>query len=77
MSLHQTTRDALPIRLGDRKYNIDLSRLARATIDPIRQGFDTQGTPGEQTLNQAGVWKRTRSDWGFGGLCGRRYSPTP
>jgi len=66
MALHQTVRDALPIRLGDRKYNIDLARFARATIDPIRQGFDTQGTPGEQTLNQAGVWKRTRTDWEFG-----------
>ena len=66
MSLHQTVRDALPIRLGDRKYNIDLARFARATIDPIREGFDTQGTPGEQTLNQAGVWKRTRTDWELG-----------
>ena len=66
MSLHQTVRDALPIRLGNRKYNIDLARFARATVDPIRQGFDTQGTPGEQTLNQAGVWKRTRTDWEFG-----------
>ena len=53
MSLHQSVRDALPIRLGNRKYNIDLSQFARATVDPIRQGFDTQGTPGEQTLNQA------------------------
>jgi hypothetical protein len=66
MPLHQTVRDALPIRLGDRKYNIDLAQFARATIDPIREGFDTQGTPGEQTLNQAGVWKRTRTDWEFG-----------
>ena len=66
MPLHQTVRDALPIRLGDRRYNIDLTRLARSTIDPIRQGLDTQGTPGEQTLNQAGVWKRTRSDWELG-----------
>lgn len=66
MSLHQTVRDALPIRLGERRYNIDLTRFARATIDPIRQGLDTQGTPGEQTLNQAGVWKRTRSDWELG-----------
>ena len=66
MLLHQTVRDALPIRLGDRRYNIDLTRLARSTIDPIRQGLDTQGTPGEQSLNQAGVWKRTRSDWGLG-----------
>ena len=64
--LHQTVRDALPIRLGDRRYNIDLTRLARSTIDPIRQGLDTQGTPGEQTLNQAGVWKRTRTDWELG-----------
>ena len=42
MPLHQTVRDALPIRLGNRKYNIDLSRFARATVDPIRQGFDTR-----------------------------------
>ena len=66
MALHQTVRDALPIRLGDRKYNIDLAQFARATVDPIREGFDTQGTPGEQSLNQAGVWKRTRTDWEFG-----------
>jgi len=66
MALHQTVRDALPIRLGDRKYNIDLTQFARATVDPIREGFDTQGTPGEQTLNQAGVWKRTRTDWELG-----------
>ena len=60
MTLHQSVRDALPIRLGNRRYNIDVSRLARATVDPIRQGLDTQGTPGEQSLNQAGVWKRSR-----------------
>ena len=56
--LHKSVRDALPVRLGDRKYNIDVTRLVRSTIDPIRQGFDTQGQPGEQSLNQAGVWKR-------------------
>ena len=66
MPLHNSVRDALPIRLGDRKYNIDITRLARATIDPIRQGFDTQGQPGEQSLNQAGVWKRSRNDWELG-----------
>lgn len=75
MSLHQTIRDALPIRLGNRKYNIDLARLARATVDPIRQGFDTQGNPGEQSLNQAGVWKRSRDDWELG--AGQREADTP
>jgi hypothetical protein len=75
MALHQTVRDALPVRLGDRKYNIDVTRLARATIDPIRQGFDTQGTPGEQSLNQAGVWKRSRDDWELG--AGQREADTP
>ena len=64
--LHQSVRDSLPVRLGDRRYNIDPQRLQRATVDPIRQGFDTQGTPGEQSLNQAGVWKRTRTDWSLG-----------
>ena len=75
MPLHQTVRDALPVRLGDRKYNIDLTRLVRATVDPIRQGFDTQGTPGEQSLNQAGVWKRSRDDWELG--AGQREADTP
>ena len=36
-----------------------LAKMGRSTVDPIRQGFDTQGSPGEQSLNQAGVWKRT------------------
>ena len=75
MPLHNSVRDALPIRLGDRKYNIDITRLARATIDPIRQGFDTQGQPGEQSLNQAGVWKRSRNDWELG--AGQREADSP
>ena len=68
-------RDALPIKLGERNYNIDLGKLSRATIDPIRQGFDTQGSPGEQSLNQAGVWKRTRTDWQLG--AGQKDGDTP
>jgi len=70
-----TTRDSLPVRLGVHKYNIDVSRLTRATIDPIRQGFDTQGQPGEQSLNQAGVWKRSRNDWELG--AGQREADSP
>tara|TARA_Y100001949_G_scaffold24327_1_gene17640 strand:+ start:1279 stop:3177 length:1899 start_codon:yes stop_codon:yes gene_type:complete len=70
-----TVRDALPVRLGTHKYNIDVSRLTRATIDPIRQGFDTQGQPGEQSLNQAGVWKRSRNDWELG--AGQREADSP
>ena len=74
MSLHQTIRDSLPVRLGNRKYNIAVGRLARSTVDPIRQGFDTQGQPGEQSLNQAGVWKRSRDDWNLG--AGQREADT-
>ena len=70
-----TIRDALPVRLGTHKYNIDVSRLTRTTIDPIRQGFDTQGQPGEQSLNQAGVWKRSRNDWELG--AGQREADSP
>ena len=68
-------RDALPIKLGERNYNIDLPLMGRASIDPIRQGFDTQGSPGEQSLNQAGVWKRTRNDWQLG--AGQKDGDTP
>jgi len=67
-------RDSLPVTIGARKYNVDLAGLARSTIDPIRQGFDTQGTPGEQSLNQAGVWKRSRNNWDLG--AGQREADT-
>ena len=67
-------RDSLPVLIGARRYNVDLAGLARATIDPIRQGFDTQGTPGEQSLNQAGVWKRSRNNWDLG--AGQREADT-
>ena len=67
-------RDSLPVTIGARKYNVDLAGLARSTIDPIRQGFDTQGTPGEQSLNQAGVWKRSRTSWDLG--AGQREADT-
>ena len=75
MALHNSIRDALPIKLSDRKFNIDVSRMARSSVDPIRQGFDTQGQPGEQSLNQAGVWKRSRNDWELG--AGQRDADTP
>ena len=74
-NIQNSVRDSLPIKLGERNYNIDLGRLSRATVDPIRQGFDTQGSPGEQSLNQAGVWKRTRNDWQLG--AGQRDGDTP
>ena len=72
---YDTVRDALPVRLGNHKYNIDVTRLTRATIDPIRQGLDTGGQPGEQSLNQAGVWKRSRNDWQLG--AGQLNADTP
>ena len=74
-SVQNSVRDSLPIKLGERTYNVDLPRMGRSTIDPIRQGFDTQGSPGEQSLNQAGVWKRTRNDWQLG--AGQQDGDTP
>ena len=73
--IQYSVRDSLPIKLGERNYNIDLAKMGRSTIDPIRQGFDTQGSPGEQSLNQAGVWKRTRTDWQLGS--GQKDGDTP
>ena len=73
--IQDSVRDSLPIKLGERNYNIDLAKMGRSTIDPIRQGFDTQGSPGEQSLNQAGVWKRTRNDWQLG--AGQKDGDTP
>ena len=74
-NIQDSVRDSLPIKLGERNYNIDLAKMGRSTIDPIRQGFDTQGSPGEQSLNQAGVWKRTRNDWQLG--AGQKDGDTP
>lgn len=61
----------LPIGLGAKSYLIDLTQYERQTIRPIRPPQDNSTEPGEQSLNQEGLWRRSQSTWHLG--AGQEY----
>jgi hypothetical protein len=61
----------LPVALGGRPYLIDLTKYKRTTLQVRRVSTDESVEPGEQSLNAAGVWKRSQSDWFLG--AGQEY----
>lgn len=58
----------LPVSLGARSYLLDLTKYQRRTIPPIRAPQDQSDEPGEQSLNQEGLWRRSQQSfhWGTG-----------
>jgi hypothetical protein len=61
------TRDGLPIELNGVKYEIDLTRYRRQTIEATRAQQDQSSESSEQTLNNQYLWKRSGEDFGLGG----------
>jgi len=55
-----------PVTIGARNYVAELSATQWQPIAAIRQAQDNSGEPGEQSLNQYGIWKRTRRDFILG-----------
>lgn len=55
-----------PVAIAGRAYNIDVALYERETIDSRRQGFDTEGEPGEQSLSVDGVWRKSCTHWELG-----------
>lgn len=51
------------VAIGGHPYLIDIQQYERSTVDVLRQAFDTQGEPGEQSFSITGSWKRTQSRW--------------
>lgn len=60
-----------PVAIGGHTYFIDTEKYERATIDILRQAYDQQGEPGDQSLSTEGYWKRTQNDWSLG--AGQEY----
>lgn len=65
------TRPAPPIRIGDVRYHADLSGFVRQPLASIRQMQDQGTEPGEQSLDNQGIWKRTQTDFVLG--IGQKY----
>ena len=59
-------RDRFPVLLGTRRYEIDLSALEMDAIESTRQMVDQGLEPGEQSLSNQGIWKRTQEDFRLG-----------
>ena len=60
------TRDGLSIELNGVKYEIDLTRYRRQTIEATRAQQDQSSESSEQTLNNQYLWKRSGEDFGLG-----------
>jgi hypothetical protein len=56
----------LPIAIGAHQYLIDLKKYRRQTIAPIRPPQDNSNEPGEQSLTQEGLWRRSQSSFHLG-----------
>lgn len=56
----------MPVSIGARSYLIDLKKYQRRIIPPIRPPSDQANEPGEQSLNQEGLWRRSQSSWHLG-----------
>lgn len=58
----------LPVSLGARSYLIDLTKYQRRTIASVRPPSDQSEEPGEQSLTQEGLWRRSQQSfhWGAG-----------
>jgi len=64
-----------PVTIGARNYVAELSATQWQPIAAIRQAQDNSGEPGEQSLNQYGIWKRTRRDFLLG--AGQEHADEP
>jgi hypothetical protein len=56
----------LPVSIGARSYLLDLKKYQRRTIPPIRPPQDSSEEPGEQSLSQEGLWRRSQQSWHLG-----------
>lgn len=60
------TRGRAPVSIGGRKFVIDLAGYQREGVDSSRQMVDQGAEPGEQSLSNRGIWKRTSEDFVHG-----------
>lgn len=56
----------LPVSIGAKSYLMDLKLYQRRTIPPIRPPQDSSDEPGEQSLSQEGLWRRSQQSFHLG-----------
>lgn len=54
------------VHIGTHRYVVDLSQMIRRPVASMRQAVDQGTEAGEQSLGNAGLWKRTCSDFILG-----------
>lgn len=57
---------ALPVKIGERSYPVDLSGFLRRPLASIRQMQDIGREPSDASFDNQGIWKRTQSDFILG-----------
>lgn len=55
-----------PVAIAGHVYQIDPKEYDRQTLDVLRGSSDIGSSPGEQSLNTHGLWRRTAKDWRLG-----------
>lgn len=65
----------LPVSIGARSYLLDLKQYQRRIIPPIRPPQDQADEPGEASLTQEGLWRRSQQSWHQG--AGQEYFDDP
>jgi hypothetical protein len=64
------TREGFPVAVVDgtteRRFVIDTEDVTWRTIPLTREGVDQFAAPGEQSLTNDNIWRRTRDDWILG-----------
>jgi hypothetical protein len=52
-----------PVKIGDRRFVIDLGKLDRTRIGTAAQAQDIGAEASDRSISNDGIWKRTRSDF--------------
>lgn len=59
-------RESLPLRIGDRRYAVDLGGFETSPTQLLRQLVDDGREATDQTLSTSGMWKRSMQSWHAG-----------
>ena len=67
-----TARDGLPVSVDGTRFELDVEGVTWRTVPALRPGSDQGAGPGEQSLSNEVVWRRSRDNWILG--AGQEYA---
>jgi hypothetical protein len=56
-------RDNWPVRIGDRRYVVEMAALEMGPLSLLRQHIDTEAEASERSFDNQGIWKRYRTSF--------------